>query len=493
MHNVNWDYDKNQVITQLAVILHGASFSNLSPVPINFHVHLHNDKKRLHKHGGTGTLTLPTYQCGNRFLELYGPVSPVSKLNLGGKIVKFTLSNRIGGPRTDVLENIKHFPYMDPNVLEARERRTAQLDATNIPIKIIQFGWECRDQTFSIESEEKCKERCILTFDSERRELRIKLRQDLHTYIIAIKHSQISSITAHNYLNQEPTIFLSLNQPPAYECSENLNPQALRQRLSYLPIPDHKRVAPYASLAIRLVCTSPNGLIAFSNCSKTAQLHNIYDYEYPVVRLGLFSSEKLERLQTWLRHFNWSVTFQIEALVRALAIDIEEALTLMPDIERIVATKGKKVAAAMLRKFGGKAKYKLWNVEEEVDLLQCFLSLEEECSRPTSSSSLKPSEGSLYDAFHVRITPTTMFLDGPFPERSNRVIRMYEPRHQESFLRVSFIDEARLQYRFDREVDGAAFIRSRVGPFLLQGLTIAQRKFQFLAYSQSALKEHAVW
>lgn len=474
---------------ELGVVLHGPNFSDLSPVPINFHVHLHTDRKRLRKHNGTGILTLPTDKWGNRFLEFYASSPPLFALNLAGKIVMFKRSNHSSGPRTDVLETIIQRPYMDPRISEERKKRTAQLDASTIPISIIQFGWECRDQMFSIESEEYCEGRCYLTFDSERRELRIKLQQYPENYIIAIKYSHLIYITAHHYLDREPVIFLALHTPPTYE----RDTKPLRQRLSYLPLPDHERVAPYASLAIRLVCSSPNELLTFSKCSKTAQLHNIYDFEYPVVRRELFSSDKLEKLQKWLRYFNWSVTFQIEALVRSLAVDIAEALELMPDIKQIVEAKGKEVAASMLRKFRPKVKHLSWNGDEEVNLRECFLDFEKECDKPTSSSSLKPSEGSLYEAFHVMITPTTMDLDGPFPERSNRVIRMYERRHHESFLRVSFVDEARLQYRFDREVDGEAFIRSRVGPFLLQGLTIAQREFRFLAYSQSALKEHAVW
>ena len=489
MRNINWGYDQDQVTIELAVILHGPKFSDLSPVPINFHVHLHADKKRLRKHSGTGILTLPTDQCGDRFLALYGSNPPFSTLNLGGKIITFKSSNRTGGPRTDVLETIIHRPYMDPKISEDRRKRTAQLDAITIPIRIIQFGWECRDETFSIESEENCEDRCSLTFDSERRELRIKLQQYPENYIIAMQYSSIIYINAHHYLHREPVIFLSLYTPPTYE----RDGKPLRQRLSYLPFPNHERVAPYVSSAIRLVCSSPSGLLTFAKCSKTAQLHNIYDYEYPVAYRELFSSDKFEKLQKWLRHFNWCVTFQIEALTRSLAIDISEALELMPTVKQIVEVKGKEVAASMLRKFRPKAKQLSWNIDEEVNLRECFLELEKECDKATSSSSLKPSEGSLYEAFHVMITPTRIDLDGPFPERSNRVIRTYEPRHQECFLRVSFVDEARLQYRFDREVDGAHFIKSRVGPFLLEGLTIARREFRFLAYSQSALKEHAVW
>ncbi|PIL32055.1 RNA-dependent RNA polymerase [Ganoderma sinense ZZ0214-1] len=97
-----------------------------------------------------------------------------------------------------------------------------------------------------------------------------------------------------------------------------------------------------------------------------------------------------------------------------------------------------------------------------------------------------------FNCLRFTVTPTTIILEGPFPERSNRVMREYF-RNQDCFLRVSFQDENRLQYRFDREVDGRDFINRRVKHFLQHGIKIAGADFRFLAYSQSALKEHAVW
>ncbi len=58
---------------------------------------------------------------------------------------------------------------------------------------------------------------------------------------------------------------------------------------------------------------------------------------------------------------------------------------------------------------------------------------------------------------------------------------------------MAFTDERNLQYRFDRDIDGQAFVRERVGGILRSGLLIGGRQFRFLAYSMSALKEHSVW
>ena len=495
MRNVNFSFTQVEIVLQLSQVLHGPDFAEHNSLAlINFHVHLHRDKRGIRLHGGTGSLTLPTRECGNLFLSLFG-TSTRKTFALGNKRVTFQASRNPSG-RADVLESIRLLPYMDPRVIQEKARRAAKLSASSVSIQVLQFGWECRDEAFSIESETQCAGRCSLLFDDERRELRIKLRQSSDTYVIAIRFSQLLSISSHTYLSDTPVIFLSLNQPPTYE-REGTEGSALRRRLSFLPIPDHERVAPYASLAIRLVCASFDDLHRFRDLSLIAQLHNIQDYECPVVRRGLFSKVGMDELQDWQGRFDWSVSFQIEAIMRSMDVDVREMLDLMPEVERVVKANGKEYAAGLLRYFAPRARALFWNPIEEYEgdqsVTQCFLSSEIEYEKQKNLPSLKPSEGSLYEALHVIITPTTMFLEGPFPERSNRVVRSFDAIHQESFLRVSFVDEGRLQYRFDREVDGPAFIRARVGPFLLQGLTIARRTFYFLAYSQSALKEHAVW
>lgn len=65
--------------------------------------------------------------------------------------------------------------------------------------------------------------------------------------------------------------------------------------------------------------------------------------------------------------------------------------------------------------------------------------------------------------------------------------------YQDHFIRVDFRDEDRLQYKWDREVDGAEFVRERVGDILHNGFKIAGRRFEFLGYSQSQLRSHSVF
>ena len=492
MRGVSWNVDLEQVKVHLITILHAHYFQHLHPTRMNFHVYLHPDKKKLHRHGGTGVLTLPNERTANHFLELFGTAHPQIPISLDRKTIIFSKSNK-QQPRKDVLEKIS-LPYMDPWVVEERERRVQQLTEGKVGINTLQFGWECRDYVYSVECEKDCRNSAVLSFSEERRELQIEFQHEGSLYIIAMTYSQVREITVHNYLNQEPVILFMLHMPPTYLRKT----QSDYERLSFLPIADHERVAPYASLAIRLVCTSPGELEEFRRLSRTAHLHKVMDYEYPVGRRNIFSAVAFSRLDQYTRQFHWCISFQIIALLCNMVVDAQEMLQLIPDIVEIFRKQGKEFTAVLLRKFASRPELAIYTTDEaeavnEVALLQCLHETERNLMRNPMLSIPKPSDGSLYDAYHVTITPTTMSLDGPFPERSNRVIRAYDPRHHESFLRVSFLDESKLQYRFDREIDGPAFIRSRVGPFLLDKLKIAGRPFKFLAYSQSALKEHAVW
>ena len=77
-----------------------------------------------------------------------------------------------------------------------------------------------------------------------------------------------------------------------------------------------------------------------------------------------------------------------------------------------------------------------------------------------------------------------MKLDGPFPERPNRILRTYAGHH-DSFIRVSFVEENDLRYQQDREVDGPEFIGRWVSPILKNGFTIAGTSSEQVGFNRS--------
>jgi hypothetical protein len=412
--------------------------------------------------------------------------------------------------RSDIVETILRLPYIDPKVLDERQRRAAELRASSISVRTIQFGWECRDSVFSVEWEKNNYiDACNIYFEDNPRGLRIKYFAPLETRVIAIRFSQISWTATSLSVRGQPTIYLSLQTPPSFE--SEITPERAdqilllsrpnstvydaepRQRLTAFD-DEHARVAPYTSLAIRLVCSSEADVLQFRRFCREVQTLEPLDFDFPVERRGLFSAENLDMLQNWLQDMDFEVAFQVESLTRALIVDVQEMLDLRPDVDQLVETNGVRYTSALLRHFAGQARMLLWEYNESNEsketLRQCFQRSQKEFKLQAPSSTSVTGDA-VFDCLHVIQTPTTIYLEGPFPERSNRVIRSY-PHHHLNFLRVSFADETRLQYRFDREVDGRKFIANRVGGALLSGISVAGRSFKFLAYSQSALKEHAV-
>ncbi|KAJ3404630.1 hypothetical protein HDU80_002570 [Chytriomyces hyalinus] len=102
-------------------------------------------------------------------------------------------------------------------------------------------------------------------------------------------------------------------------------------------------------------------------------------------------------------------------------------------------------------------------------------------------------KGKYNTTYRLYVTPTGMYIDGPFLETSNRVIRQYK-EYSAHFLHVTFVDE-----------DGAMFSRSNLSEIphdiiyeerfctmLKEGIRVAGRLFKFLAFSNSSLKEGRV-
>lgn len=204
-------------------------------------------------------------------------------------------------------------------------------------------------------------------------------------------------------------------------------------------------------------------------------------------RQNFFCRKNINEIAIWLRSpvlsSNWRVAFQVETLLHNAIANTVELMELRPRIEELIHAFGDTAGDIMRRFVEAAARRPLGQ-----RVFQCFESvLKKRTQRPRAS----PPRGRFF-CHHVTFTPTRMLLEGPTITQSNRVIREYEG-YEDHFLRVDFRDEDRLQYRWDRDVDGASYLQERVGPLLKEGFTLAGRRFEFLGYSSSALKEHAVW
>ncbi|KAI9808580.1 MAG: hypothetical protein M1825_003729 [Sarcosagium campestre] len=90
------------------------------------------------------------------------------------------------------------------------------------------------------------------------------------------------------------------------------------------------------------------------------------------------------------------------------------------------------------------------------------------------------------------VTPSTIYFSTPAVETSNRVVRQYL-EHSDRFLRVSFTDE-KFQGRInssERDTNNAVF--TRISRALVNGITIGERHFRFLAFGNSQFRDHGAY
>ncbi|KAF3432098.1 hypothetical protein FNV43_RR26837 [Rhamnella rubrinervis] len=113
--------------------------------------------------------------------------------------------------------------------------------------------------------------------------------------------------------------------------------------------------------------------------------------------------------------------------------------------------------------------------------------------------SIALDEGMVY-VRRVQVTPSKVYFCGPEVNLSNRVLRNY-PHDADNFIRVSFVDEdlnkmhssdlsPRTTNANEERVTG---IYKRILNTLRNGIVIGNKKFEFLAFSTSQLKENSVW
>lgn len=521
MTHVAFGITVHELKAELANILHTNPFLPSNGTPFNFDVHL--IPQRRPGSWRSASLTLPTIELAQQFLQLFAAPSNGRELYMRNMRIIFQKSRKAA--RRETLERILRMPYEDPSVAQAREHEAAELQGQSVRISTIQFGWECRDSVFSAEYEKVAS--AYLVYDGDRREFRVKvpsvgLIDD--TRLFAIRVSQIFWVSASvQQPSGCPFIFFSLSYPPSFETEMAIAPfftglslfnsldsrPRQRQRWSYFDT-DHGPIAPYTSLAIRLECNSQADINTFRTFARRAHTH-VATFSIPVERRGVFSKEWREQYYTWTVGLPWLVAFRVEALLRSWLVDMSEIMALRQPIERILRTHGREYTVELLREFAARLKALFWYGEDQssrsgdesdsTDFRYTATSTVTELFaliasrfvyKPLVTPAMSDDPTAPFNCLHLTVTPTTMVLDGPYPERSNRVMRTYY-RNQDCFLRVSFQDENRLQYRFDRDVDGRDFINRRVKGILLDGIDIAGAHFEFLAYSQSALKEHAVW
>lgn len=89
----------------------------------------------------------------------------------------------------------------------------------------------------------------------------------------------------------------------------------------------------------------------------------------------------------------------------------------------------------------------------------------------------------------VNVTPLRVIAKPPEPDLSNRVLRQFaEFAHR--FVRVNFVDEYSSMLNVATSKD---IVELRVKKIMFEGFVLADRRYTFLAYSNSQLRGHSCW
>jgi RNA-dependent RNA polymerase len=284
---------------------------------------------------------------------------------------------------------------------------------------------------------------------------------------------------------------------PALFQSEPINrdpdEKRYRKRLSSLDAA-HACVAPYAYQIILYLAECGDVGIIGKICS-LAGVSRPFKMKGEIQFRALFQQIKLDQLAKLLQETDWKVAFQLEILLR-------NGLLCVDDITRIHSEKLQDLYKAfedcadphhsvsqVLRGLVENLRTRKKG-ETVADCIQTCLNNPSKAKFDPFSARM-PSPGN-FSCYHVTFTPTRMILEGPYIMQSNRVIRKF-PGFEQNFIRVDFRDENRMRFRWEQDVNGMSLLQERVGETLKKGFTLAGRNFEFLAYSSSALREHAVW
>jgi RNA-dependent RNA polymerase len=232
-----------------------------------------------------------------------------------------------------------------------------------------------------------------------------------------------------------------------------------------------------------MVLVDETALRAFIRLAKVAGLPQPVHVKLDACERKLYTSERLRKVAAVLKQMEWAVAFQLELLLRNSLLTSEELLSddLWPFIKSLYDDNPHSTAN-VLRNFAEAVQNRTVGETPGACLQRLIL-------RPKSPPTCPRG---MFFCYHITFCPSRTLLEGPYPTQGNRVIREYAG-YEEHFVRVDFREEDGLHFRWDREIDCRSFLAERVGNILKNGFTLAGREFQFLAYSSSALKQHAVW
>jgi hypothetical protein len=208
----------------------------------------------------------------------------------------------------------------------------------------------------------------------------------------------------------------------------------------------------------------------------------------------------LDSTLTSLSTFPWRLKFQIRLLVSNGFLTPSQTIGMLPEFQKLHNLSDMATCIAAIQKFRNQIPYAGAETDAtDLELGSLLKLLGKAEVQAKVDQQLHSGEGGQRSSWEnlaiihrVTITPAGSYLDGPDPEPMNRILRKY-PNHHEFFIRVQFADEDGEPVRFNPQVSNDFIFNERFKSVLRNGITIADRKHDFLGFSHSSLRAQSCW
>ncbi|KAM0751510.1 RdRP-domain-containing protein [Meredithblackwellia eburnea MCA 4105] len=480
-----------------------------------------------------GTLTFPDVDVARTFLDFTS--SAFGLVSVRGRYPTFRASR--DDPQPELINQLKSTPFVHPSKLR-QDRDLLDRLLVPIPLASIAFGrFDDQDGAFSIEAPVYPISAGIY-IDGETRHIKIELQHDgdlIRLSIPLYSVENFETVAVSQVPSQEVSLIASLSHPPKIEVLEASDEEfhyddedgperQIWTRLSFIDSLQ-STVLPFSASTLLLTFPSLQYFSQFKQRRNEARMQQFVENRTKVESRELCASTILTSLENRMKKVDFKIAFQIAVMLHNRLLSPSHLLKLFEDFVALSTSRTPEKVERILHLFatrlvgssreevtedavvkqeeyeGGLAprpfdelvlqgdrrpRRSIRRLADLRDLLKKVAAIAD-FRKPPPRASIDASALSR----HVIITPTSFLLEGPSPDQSNSILRRYED-FSDNFLRVSVRDEDLEKFRHDPDGDVAQFLLDRYLP-LFESLAVAGRKFEFLGYSSSALRESSCW
>jgi hypothetical protein len=270
-----------------------------------------------------------------------------------------------------------------------------------------------------------------------------------------------------------------------------------KKRLSYFDL-EHKHVIP-TSFTYRLMLTDPHDLGQIRGLSNDRHMPQMDRWRDVLRRDSIPYSFQLGRFLLTLKEQDlpFAVKYQLQRLVWNGELSVSKVGALFPYIHDILSRRSPPFVSKLLMALPKKI-HPLSPHADSLEVgLRRIVDILSELEKGQLLDLVQPGQPGYLpqnqtDIHRASVTPTGIYLYGPYAEIQNRVLRRFS-QYSDYFLRVEFIEETGdvMNYDINSNLDG--IFNDRFREILRDGIIIAERHFRFLGFSHSSLRARTCW